>query len=77
MKFKKSLAKSAEKTKVYLYYSNGTFDYRDKKRLKPFTRLRKCKEDVYKYEDGSMKSRLANWIYDINNGYFTIGEPYK
>lgn len=52
--------------KVYSYYKDGSFDRRDKNRLKPISRLYSKIEDAK--EDG-MSKRVNDWYMDIDNGY--------
>jgi hypothetical protein len=69
MTLKSKLNKYSKKLKVYTYYKDGSFDHRDKKRLKPLTRIRKSVEEVKEAEGNPIEQRVKDWYYDIDKGY--------
>ena len=66
MSFKGKLRKYEDKLRVYQYYVDGSFDSRDKKRLKPLTRLRKDEKEIDRANSGSITQRVKDWYKDID-----------
>ena len=64
-----NLTKYIRKMKVYTSYLDQSFDRKDKKRLKPITRLRKNMEEIEKERSGDIEQRVNDWYCDIDRGY--------
>jgi hypothetical protein len=67
--FRQNICKYGSKLKVYTYYCDGTFDYRDTRRLKPHTRLRCNEDEVRLDQENDIKLRVKDWYKDIDRGY--------
>jgi hypothetical protein len=65
----KALNNYVKKMRVYSSYLDQSFDRKDKKRLKPITRLRKNMEEIEKEQSGDIKQRVQDWYCDIDRGY--------
>jgi len=57
--------KEIERLEVYASVQDGSFDIKDKKRLKPFTRLRKSINEIEQERSGDINLRLQDWLSDI------------
>jgi hypothetical protein len=67
--FRQQICNYGNKLKVYTHYRDGTFDYRDRRRLKPLTRLRCNEEEVKLEQENDIKLRVKDWYKDIDRGY--------
>ena len=65
----RSIKRYAKKLKVYSFYLDNSFDQRDRKRLKPITRLRQNESEIEKEKSGDISQRLRDWYSDIDRGY--------
>ena len=63
------LAKTRMKMKVLNTYLSGSFDYYDKNRIKPMSRLRKNIKEINLEKENNLKLRVKDWYSDIENGY--------
>lgn len=61
-----SLKKYSKKITVLKWVSDGSFDYRDKKRIKKMTRIRSDIKDIEK--NNSIITRVKDWHSDIDRG---------
>jgi hypothetical protein len=68
--FRGTLDKYKKKLYVYKYHVNGTFDYRNKKRLQPLTRIRKDEKEIEREESGERKLEIEDWYKDIDRNYY-------
>jgi len=67
--YSEKINKHLKKYEVYLDYVKGTFDLKDKSRLKPMTRLRDTVEDIELEKDGDINLRVKDWYKDIDSGF--------
>lgn len=63
------LSKHVRKLEVYASYLDGSFDRKDRSRLKPMVRLRKSEEEIEQEKNGDIKLRVRDWYCDIDRGY--------
>jgi len=69
MSLKSKLGKYEQKLRVYQSYADGSFDKKDKERLKPLTRLRENEQELEKANSGNVKQRVRDWYNDIDRDY--------
>jgi hypothetical protein len=70
MGFKSKVSKYRKKYEVYSYYSDRTFDFRDKKRIKPFSRLRRNETEIELENKCDIKLRVKDWYCDIDTEFY-------
>ena len=70
MGFKRKVSNNRKKYKVYSYYIDNTFDFRDKGRLKPFSRVRRNEEEIELENNCNIRLRVKDWYSDIDSGFF-------
>ena len=70
MGFKSKVTKYRKKYEVYSYYNDKTFDFRDRNRLKPFSRLRKNEEEIKLEKSGDIRLRVKDWYCDIDTEFY-------
>jgi hypothetical protein len=58
--------KAEEKAGVYASVSDGSFDQKDKERLKPLTRVREDMEEIKKERENDLRLRIKDWLSDID-----------
>jgi hypothetical protein len=63
------MAKYHMKIKVLKTYESGSFDYYDKNRLKPMSRLRTNMREISLENQNSVKLKIKDWFSDIERGY--------
>jgi hypothetical protein len=51
------------------YVKDGSFDYHEKRRIKPMTRLRRNTKELDLERMGSKKMKFYDWVKDIRTGY--------
>jgi len=66
MGFQKKVDKYARKMRVYKAYKDGSFDYKDNKRLKPLSRVRTSIEEA---KSNCIEQKVKDWYCDIDRGY--------
>ena len=69
MSWKNKIDNYKNKTRVYSYYQDSSFDSRDNGRLKPMTRLRNSEEEIELENKGDIKLRVKDWYKDIDSGF--------
>jgi len=69
MSIEQKLFRYGRKVEIYKYYLDGSFDKRDKNRLKPLTRLRNSMEEIELNKKSDIKLRVRDWYNDIDRGY--------
>lgn len=69
MSFKGKINKYKKKHEVFSHYIKGTFDLKDKSRLKPMTRLRQSAEEVELEKNCDIDLRVKDWYKDIDSGF--------
>jgi hypothetical protein len=69
MSFKGKINRYKKKYDVYSHYAKGTFDLKDKSRLKPMTRLRQSVEEIELEKNCDIDLRVRDWYKDIDSGF--------
>jgi len=69
MRIGRYLNKYSKKLRVYQSHVDGSFERKDRKRLKPLTRLRNDMREIEMERNGSKKLRINDWYKDIDRGY--------
>ena len=70
MSFSTHIGRYEKKLNVYSSYKDGTFDDKDKKRLKPLTRLRDSEKELELANSGDIKLRVKDWYKDIDRDLY-------
>jgi hypothetical protein len=63
---KKWANKATRKTEILQYVVDGSFDRRDKERIKPLTRVREDMSEIEKEREGDINQRVQDWLKDIS-----------
>ena len=70
MKLGRYVKNKTKQVEIYSWHLDGSFDMRDKKRLKPLTRLRSSMEEIELERKGSKRLRFKDWCEDIAKGIY-------
>ena len=58
--------KTEKKASVYQYVEDGSFDQKDKERLKPLTHVREDMDEIKKERENDLRLRIKDWHSDID-----------